>query len=43
MLICSELIEENGRPPGLILACGIFLAWFEQIRVVDFFTHLKKL
>ena len=21
MFICSELIEETGRPPGLILAC----------------------
>ena len=22
MFICAELIEETGRPPGLILACG---------------------
>ena len=22
MFICSELIEETGRPPGLVSACG---------------------
>ena len=26
MFICSELIEETGRPPGLIWHVGIFLA-----------------
>ena len=31
MFICSELIEETGRPPGLILA------WLGQVRVRKFF------
>ena len=41
MFICSELIEETGRPPGLILVCGdIFgLARISSI-FGNSFTHL---
>ena len=31
MFVCTELIEETGRPPGLIFwDVGIFLVWLGQ-------------
>ena len=44
MSVCSELIEETGRPPGLIFAMwGYFcLAWGSSSLGI-FFTHLTKL
>ena len=40
----TELIEESGRPPGLILACGdIFgLAWTSS-SLRKYLPHLTKL
>ena len=35
MFICTELIEETGRLPGLVLACGDILAWLGQVRVLE--------
>ena len=40
MFICTELIEETGRPPGLILACGKFMVWLGQVRVLEKFSHI---
>ena len=41
MSVCSELIEETGRPPGLIfLHVGISLAWLGQVRVMENFSHI---
>ena len=38
MFICTELIEETGRPPGLIFGhVGIFWAWLGQVRVLEIF------
>ena len=38
MFICSELIEETGRDPGMILACGdIFSLARTSYDVVDTF------
>ena len=44
MFICTELIEETGRSPGLILVCGdIFgLAWTGS-SFGKKFTHLTEL
>ena len=33
MFKCIELIEETGRPPGLIYGMYLFLAWLGQVRV----------
>ena len=36
MFIYTELIEENGRPPGLIFwHVWIFLAWLGQVQVLE--------
>ena len=35
MFICSELIEETERPPGLIFGMWIFSAWFGHFRVLE--------
>ena len=44
MFVCSELIEETGRPPGLIFACGdIFGLARTSSSLGIFFTHLTKL
>ena len=44
MFICSELIEEAGRPPGLILECGdIFGLPRRSSSLGKFFTHLAEL
>ena len=44
MFICSELIEETGRPPGLIFACGnIFSLARTSSSLGKIFTHLTKL
>ena len=41
MFICSELIEETGRPPGLIFGMwGIFLAWLGQVLVLEKISHI---
>ena len=41
MFIFPELIEETGRPPGLIFGIlGIFLAWFGQVRVLENLSHI---
>ena len=38
MFICSELIEETGRPPrAYFWHVGIFLAWLGQVRVLEKF------
>ena len=36
MFICTELIEETGRPPWF-WHVGIFLAWLGQVRVLEIF------
>ena len=44
MFICTELIEETGRPPADLWHVGIFLAWHRQVRVFGkIFTHLTEL
>ena len=44
MSVCSELIEETGRPPGLILAYGdIFGLARTSSSIGIFFTHLTEL
>ena len=44
MFICTELIEETGRPPGLILACGnIFGLARTSSSLGKKFTHLTEL
>ena len=51
MFICTEWIEETGRPPGLIFGMwgyfwhvGISLAWLGQVRVFEKnFTLLTEL
>ena len=41
MFICTELIEETGRPPGLIFGrWGYFLAWLGQVRVLEKNSHI---
>ena len=40
MFICTELIEETGRLPVLILACRIFWAWFGHARVLEKNSHI---
>ena len=42
--ICSELIEETGRPPGLIFGMwGYFLPGSDKFESWKIFTHLTKL
>ena len=44
MFICTELIEETGRPPGLILACrNIFGLARTCSSLGNFFIHLTEL
>ena len=44
MFICTELIEETGRPPGLILACGDIFGLARAISSFGKnFTHLTEL
>ena len=44
MFICTELIEETGRPPGLVLACGdIFGLARTNSSLGKKFTHLTEL
>ena len=44
MFICSELIEETGRPTGLNLACGdIFGLARTSSSFRKIFTHLTEL
>ena len=44
MFICTELIEETGRPPGLILGIwGYFWLGSEKFESWKFFTHLTEL
>ena len=38
MFICSELIEETGRPPGMIFVLVRTSSSFEKV-----FTHLREL
>ena len=40
MFICTELIEETGRAPGLILACGNIS---DKIEFGKIFTYLTEL
>ena len=41
MFICTELIEETERPPGLILACGDIFGLARTISSLrKIFTHL---
>ena len=40
MSVCSELIEEAGIPPRMILACVDILAWLGQVRVLEKFSHI---
>ena len=41
MFICSELIEETGRPPRAdFWQVEIFLAWLGQVRVLESFSHI---
>ena len=43
MFICSELIEETGRPPRMLFGMwGIFFAWFGQVRVLENFHTFDK-
>ena len=44
MFICTELIEETGRPPGPIFCMwGLFCPGSEKFEFGNFFTHLTKL
>ena len=44
MSVCSELIEETGRPPGLIIGMwGYFGPGSESSSLGRNFTHLTKL
>ena len=44
MSVCSELIEETGRPPGLIFGMlGYFWPCSDKFESWKFFTHLTKL
>ena len=44
MFICTELIEETGRPPELFLACGhIFGLARASSSLGKTFTHLTEL
>ena len=44
MFICTELIEETGRPPGLIFACGDIFGLARTGSILGKkFTHLTKL
>ena len=44
MFICSELIEETGRPPELIFAMwGYFWPGSDRFSIGIFFTHLTEL
>ena len=44
MSVCSELIEETGRPPGLIFGmCGYFWPGSESSSLRKKFTHLTEL
>ena len=44
MFICSESIEETGRPPGLIFGMwGYFCLARTSSSIGKFFTHLTKL
>ena len=43
MSVCPELIEETGRPPGLIFwYTGVFCPWLGQVRVLDENSHLWR-
>ena len=44
MFICTELIEETGRPPGLIFGMwGYFWPGSDKFESWNFFTHLTEL
>ena len=44
MFICSELIEETGRPPGLIFSMwGYFWLGSDKFESWKIFTHLTEL
>ena len=44
MFICSELIEETGRPPGMIFGmCGYFWPGRTSSSIGKIFTHLTEL
>ena len=44
MFICTELIEETGRPPGLIFGMwGYFWPGPESSSLGKIFTHLMEL
>ena len=41
MFVCSELIEETGRPPGLIFGMWeYFWRWFGKVRVLEKNSHI---
>ena len=40
MFICTELIEETGRPPGLIFGMWGYLALLGQVRVLEKYSHI---
>ena len=36
MFVGTELIEETGRPPGLIFwHVGVFFVWIRQVRILE--------
>ena len=44
MFKCTELIEETGRPPGLVFACSDIFGLARTISSFgNFFTHLTEL
>ena len=42
MPICTELIEETGRPTVLIFARGDILDWLRQVRVLEVFNTINE-
>ena len=40
--MCTELIKETIKLPGLFLAAAILMGWFGQVRALDENSHLLK-
>ena len=42
MFVCTEMIEETGRSPGMIFGMCDILAWVGQVRVLEINSHLTE-
>ena len=40
MFVCSELIEETGRPPGLMFGCGDIFGLARTSSSHGIFSHI---